>query len=74
VKIRKGIEIEGGNWFEENIQMKIGNGLKTYFWLDYLVGAVPFRERFRRLFDLLIYKDKTVAIMLSLGWEEGGEA
>ena len=33
MKVREGIRVEGGNWFEENIQMKIGNGLKTYFGL-----------------------------------------
>ena len=33
MKVREGIGVEGGNWFEENIQMKIGNGLKTYFGL-----------------------------------------
>ena len=36
--------------------------------------AAPFRERFIRLFELSINKDKTIAKMFSLGWEEGGEA
>ena len=54
--------------------MKIGNGFKTYFWSDCWVGAVPLRDRFRRLFDLSVYKEKTVVEMCLLGWGEGGDA
>lgn len=74
VKIRERFEIEGGSWFEESIQMKIDNGIKTFFWSDSWVGAAPLRERFRRLFHLSVQKDKMVAEMSSLGWEKGGEA
>ena len=31
LKIREGIGVEGGRWFEENIAKRIGNGLNTYF-------------------------------------------
>ena len=24
----------GGSWFDENIHMKIGNGIKTFLWSD----------------------------------------
>lgn len=41
--------------------------------IDCWVGAIPFRERFRRLFELSVNKDKTEVEMFSLGWEEGGE-
>ena len=71
MKIREGFGIEGGSWFEESIQVKIGNGFKTYFWSDCWVGAVPLRDRFRRLFDLSVYKEKTMAEMCLLGWGEG---
>jgi len=36
--------------------------------------VVPLRERFRRLFDLFVFKDMTVAEMYSLGRGEGGVA
>lgn len=32
MKIREGIGVEGGSWFEENIHMKVGNSFITYFW------------------------------------------
>ena len=41
VKICEGIGIEGGSWFEERIQMKIGNGIKTFFWSECWVEAAP---------------------------------
>jgi len=54
--------------------VKVGNDIKTYFWSNCWVGAVPLRERFRRLFDLSVYKYKMVADMCLLGWGEGGDA
>ena len=74
MKIREGVGTEGGSWFDENIHMKIGNGVKTFFWSDCSVGAIPLREKFRRLFDLSVFKDLTVVEMYSLGWGEGGDA
>jgi len=31
VKIQDGLGVEGGSWFEESIQKKVGDGLNTYF-------------------------------------------
>lgn len=31
MKICEGICVEGGRWFEESIQMKIGNDFNTFF-------------------------------------------
>jgi len=64
VKICEGLGIKGDSWFDESIQMKISNGIKTFFWLDGWVGAAPLRERFRRLFDLSVHKVKTVFLNL----------
>lgn len=55
MKIYEGIGGEGGSWFEESIQRKVDNGFTTYFCTDCWVGAVPFRERFERLFDLFVH-------------------
>jgi hypothetical protein len=68
---RKG---EGGNWFEETIQRKVGNGSNTYFWTDTWVESVPLRGRFVRLFYLSANKDLTVVEMFCLGWGERGQA
>lgn len=43
--------------------MKIGSGIKTFFWSDCWVRTAPLRGTFRRLFDLLVYKDKMVVEM-----------
>jgi len=40
--------------------VKVGNDIKTYFWSNCWVGAVPLRERFRRLFDLSVHNDLSV--------------
>jgi len=74
VKIREGIGVEGGSWFEVNISKRLGNGLNTYFWSDRWVGAVSLMERFRRLFDLSVHQDLTVGAVHALGWGEDGEA
>lgn len=44
------------------------------FALDRWEGDVPFRDKFRRLFDLSENKLTTVAQMFALGLGEGGEA
>jgi len=31
VRIRDGLGVEGGSWFEESIQKKAGNDFNTYF-------------------------------------------
>jgi len=74
VKIRAGIGVEGGSWFEENISKRLGNGFNTYFWSDCWVGTVSLREIFRRLFDLSVHQNLTVGAMHALGWSEDGEA
>ena len=74
VKIHEGIGVKGGNWFEESISKRIGNGFNTYFWSDCWVGTTTFMERFRRLFDLSIHQELTVGAMHALGWGENGEA
>jgi hypothetical protein len=74
VKIQDGVGVEGGNWFEDNITKSVGNGFDTFFWSDCWVGSMKLRERFRRLYDLSIHKDKTVGEMRALGWGDDGIA
>lgn len=62
----------GGGWFQEGVSRLVGDGADTLFWHDLWLGAVPFRVRFRRLFDLAIDKSCTVAHMFSSGWDVGG--
>jgi len=38
------------------------------------MGGMSFRERFSRLYDLPLFKDKSVFDMCQLGWGEEGEA
>jgi len=35
-------------------------------------GSSSFKERFRKLYDLYLEKDVTVAELHSLGWADGG--
>jgi len=63
VKIREGIGVEGGGYFEDNITKRLGNDLNTYFWSDCWVGTVSLMERFRRLFDLSVHQNMTVGAM-----------
>jgi len=74
VKIREGIRVEGGSWFEDNISKHLGNRLNTYFWSDRWVGTVSLMERFRRLFDLSVHQNLMVGAMHALGWGEDGGA
>lgn len=41
-KIRDGVGVEGGGWFEESILRRVGNGVNTFFWMDPWLGGVPF--------------------------------
>ncbi|MCI28471.1 cysteine-rich receptor-like protein kinase [Trifolium medium] len=72
-RIRDGVSVarERG-WFEEGIVRRVGNGEETLFWMDLWLGGVPLSVRYRRLFDLSLYKSSMVAVMRGLGWEEGG--
>jgi len=49
-KIRDGVGVEGGGWFDECVSRKVGDGEDTYFWHDRYLGGVPFCVWFRRLF------------------------
>ncbi|KEH22809.1 hypothetical protein MTR_7g057840 [Medicago truncatula] len=40
-KIRDGIVVDGGGWFEESIERRVGNGVDTIFWTDSWLGGVP---------------------------------
>lgn len=58
--------------FEDNTRRVVGDGRNTYFWMDNWVGGVPLGIKFRRLFDLAVHRESSVAKMATLGWEEGG--
>nr|ABN08733.1 hypothetical protein MtrDRAFT_AC158497g41v2 [Medicago truncatula] len=55
-----------------NIRRVLGDGHGTLFWYDHWVGESPLRFKYLRLFDLVVHKDWTVAVMEQEGWEEGG--
>jgi len=74
VRIRDGCGAALGNWYADNVSLKIGNRVNTLFWLDRWVGDVPLRVRYRRLFDLSEDKLLTVAQLNDLGWDVGVEA
>lgn len=52
MEIREGIGVKGGSLFEESIQMKIGNGLNTFFCLTVGWGRLQLG---RGLGDFFIY-------------------
>jgi len=51
---------------------RVDGGVDTSFWHDRWCGDVPFRVRFRWLFDLAMNESVTVRNMFLQGWEEGG--
>jgi len=53
------------------VSKKVGDGADTLFWHDRWISGVPFRVRFRCLFDLADNKSIAVGNMFSLGWEDG---
>jgi len=69
-RVREGV----GNWFEDNIRKVVGDGRDTLFWYDRLIGDVPLRVKFPRLFELSVEKECTVENMWRLGWEPDGGA
>jgi len=74
VCIRDGSSSVLGSWFSDNLRLRVGNGVTTWFWLDRWVSDVPLCEKFRRLYDLSDNKLATVAQMFHWGWGVGGEA
>jgi hypothetical protein len=74
VKIRDGIGVDGGGWFDKCVSRKVGDGVDTYFWNDMWLGGSPFSVCFRQLFDLVVDKSCSMSTMFSLGWEDGGAA
>jgi len=44
VRIHDGWDVEGGSWFEESIQKKVGNYVTTFFWTDKWMGPVLSRK------------------------------
>lgn len=70
-RIRDGVGVVGGGWFEESIVRKVGNKKNTFLWTDPQLGGFSLCVWFMRLFDLTGNKSSTVANMFALGWEEG---
>lgn len=67
VKIRDGVGVDGGLWFDKCVSRKVGNGVDTYFWNDRWLGGSPFSVCFRWLFDLVVDKSCSVSTMFSHG-------
>lgn len=53
-KIRDGVSLDVGRWFEDNIGKEIRNGVSTFFRTDPWLCRVAFKDRFRRSFDLAL--------------------
>jgi hypothetical protein len=50
----------GNAWFNEELERKVGNGLKTSFWHDKWRGGVAFKIKYPRLFSLSNQQDSSV--------------
>jgi len=74
VRIRDGVGDNSGGWYASCVSRRVGDGAITSFWCDVWFNGVPFRDRFRRLYDLADNKAIPVRNMCLSGWEEGGEA
>jgi len=60
-------------WFTDNVDRVVGNGVDTLFWKDVWVGEVTLSVRYPRLYDQSVYKEVSVAEMCQLGWGEDGQ-
>jgi len=61
-------------WFQGNVSLLVGDGKNTLFWSNVWVSGLPFRDRFHRLFELLLLKGESVFGMHLLGWGNDGGA
>jgi hypothetical protein len=59
------------NWFSQGVVKKMGNGEHTRFWEDVWLGNSTLRDRFPRLFSILIQQQATVASLRPSNGEEG---
>jgi len=66
VGIREGDNIEVGNWFKDNLQRRVGNGMSTSFWWDLWFEGEALKDRFSRLFELTENKMMSVVDMSML--------
>jgi len=73
-RIRRGVGLGEGSWFDNNVRRVVGGGGTTFFWTDNWVGGVPLRVRFPRLYDLAVDRWVSVKDMARRGWEDGGGA
>jgi hypothetical protein len=48
------------NWFAQNLEKKLGNGINTSFWNDNWVGNFSLKDRFPRLFSISTQKEAMV--------------
>ena len=58
-----------GEWFNEEIERRVGDGASTPFWTVAWRGEVPFKDKYNRLFSIFIQQEAMVDDM----WEENDE-
>jgi len=71
-RVRRGVGMGVGGWFDNNVRKVVGGGRSTFFWTDNWVGGIPLWDRFPRLFSLAEDRWATVAEMEGRGWTVGG--
>lgn len=59
----------GGDWFEDTVARKMGNGTSTRFWHDSWIGLHPMRLVFPRPFLISVRQEGSVADFGS--WVDG---
>jgi len=59
-------------WFHGHVSRSVGDDKNTLFGTDVWVGGVSLRDRFNRLYDLSMLKEKSVFSMCTLGWGNEG--
>ena len=73
-RIRDGLGLGVGSWFDDNVRRVVRGGGATYFWTVNWVGGVPLQVRFPCLFYLSGDRWATVEEMARQGWEVRGGA
>ena len=73
-RVREGVGMGVGRWFDENVRMVVGNGRNTLFRYDTWIGDTPLQLQFPGLFELVVEKESKVEEMRPLGWDSNGRA
>lgn len=64
-------ELEVVTWFDDNLEMVVGDGAKSLFWMNAMLEGGPLCDKFRRLFELAYNHLLSATDKSYVGWWYG---